>query len=188
MRNNICRQSVGRSMSQIQKWFPPAEKNEFISKHLWPVFLADQSKAMDPSGQSDAQKISQINYLKNAKAALKEVYRIREEFFEISSFKWAASPTNQSEDDYREKIEMLRLVGINAENAPIAFDMPLAETFRMQSDDVIMDRDDKIQLLFSAIANYQAELTQLKSNASPKDIKLPSSQRDLIRISDGYHW
>ena len=53
------------------------------------------------------------------------------------------------------------MVGINAENAPIAFDMPLAETFRMQSDDVIMEPDDKIQLLFSAIANYQAELTQI---------------------------
>ena len=146
-------------MSEIQKWFPPAEKNEFTSKHLWPVFLTDQSKAQDH--QSDAQKISQINYLKNAKTALKEVYGIREEFFEISSFKWAASPTNQSEDDYRDKIDMLRMVGINAVNAPIAFDMPLAETFRMQSDDVIMERDDKIQLLFSAIANYQGELTQI---------------------------
>ena len=146
-------------MSEIQKWFPPAEKNEFTSKHLWPVFLTDQSKAQDH--QSDAQKISQINYLKNAKSALKEVYGIREEFFEISSFKWAASPTTQSEDDYRDKIDMLKMVGINAENAPIAFDMPLAETFRMQSDDVIMERDDKIELLFSAIANYQAELTQI---------------------------
>ena len=105
--------------------------------------------------QSDAQKISQINYLKNAKTALKEVYGIREEFFEISSFKWAASPTNQSEDDYRDKIDMLKMVGINAENAPIAFDMPLAETFRMQSDDVIMERDDKIELLFSAIAKAE---------------------------------
>ena len=148
-------------MSQIQKWFPPAEKNEFTSKHLWPVFLTDQSKAEDPRKQSDAQKISKINYLKNAKTALREVYGIRNEFFEISSFKWAASPTNQSENDYREKIETLRMVGIDAENAPIAFDMPLAETFRMQSDDVIMEPDDKIQLLFSAIANYQAELTQI---------------------------
>ena len=148
-------------MSEVQKWFPPAEKNEFTSKHLWPVFLTDQSIAQDAINQSDAQKISQINYLKNAKTALKEVYGIREEFFEISSFKWAASPTNQSEDDYRDKIDMLRMVGINAENAPIAFDMPLAETFRMQSDDVIMERDDKIQLLFSAIANYQGELTQI---------------------------
>ena len=148
-------------MSQIQKWFPPAEQNEFTSKHLWPVFLTDQSKADDPWNQSDAQKISQINYLKNAKTALKEVYGIRDEFFEISSFKWAASPTSQSENEYREKIEMLKMVGIDAENAPIAFDMPLAETFRMQSDDVIMEPDDKIQLLFSAIANYQAELTQI---------------------------
>ena len=148
-------------MSAIQKWFPPAEKNEFTSKHLWPVFLTDQSEAQDAINQSDAQKISQINYLKNAKTALKEVYGIREEFFEISSFKWAASPTNQSEDDYRDKIDMLKMIGINAENAPIAFDMPLAETFRMQSDDVIMERDDKIQLLFSAIANYQGELTQI---------------------------
>ena len=148
-------------MSEIQKWFPPAAKNEFTSKHLWPVFLTDQSKAQDQINQSDAQKISQINYLKNAKTALKEVYGIREEFFEISSFKWAASPTNQSEDDYRNKIDMLKMVGINAENAPIAFDMPLAETFRMQSDDVIMDRGDKIELLFSAIANYEAELTQI---------------------------
>ena len=131
-------------MSEIQKWFPPAEKNEFTSKHLWPVFLTDQSKAQDLINQSDAQKISQINYLKNAKPALKEVYGIREEFFEISSFKWAAWPTNQSEDDYGDKIDILRMVGINAENAPIAFDMPLAETFRMQSDDVIMERDDKI--------------------------------------------
>ena len=98
----------------------------------------------DLYNQSDAQKISQINYLKNAKPALKEVYGIREEFFEISSFKWAAWPTNQSEDDYGDKIDILRMVGINAENAPIAFDMPLAETFRMQSDDVIMERDDKI--------------------------------------------
>ena len=137
-------------MSEIQKWFPPAAKNEFTSKHLWPVFLTDQSKAKDLYNQSDAQKISQINYLKNAKTALKEVYGIREEFFEISSFKWAASPTNQSEDEYRDKIEMLRMVGLNA-----------AETFRMQSDDVIMERDDKIQLLFSAIANYQGELTQI---------------------------
>ena len=137
-------------MSEIQKWFPPAAKNEFTSKHLWPVFLTDQSKAQDLMNQSDAQKISQINYLKNAKTALKEVYGIREEFFEISSFKWAASPTNQSEDEYRDKIEMLRMVGLNA-----------AETFRMQSDDVIMERDDKIQLLFSAIANYQGELTQI---------------------------
>ena len=148
-------------MSEIQIWFPPAEKNEFTSIHLWPVFLTDQSKAKDLYNQSDAQKISQINYLKNAKTALKEVYGIREEFFEISSFKWAASPTTQSEDDYRDKIDMLKMVGINAENAPIAFDMPLAETFRMQSDDVIMDRGDKIELLFSAIANYQAELTQI---------------------------
>ena len=137
-------------MSEIQKWFPPAAKNEFTSKHLWPIFLTDQSKAKDLYNQSDAQKISQINYLKNAKTALKEVYGIREEFFEISSFKWAASPTNQSEDEYRDKIEMLRMVGLNA-----------AETFRMQSDDVIMERDDKIQLLFSAIANYQGELTQI---------------------------
>ena len=137
-------------MSEIQIWFPPAEKNEFTSKHLWPVFLTDQSKAQDLINQSDAQKISQINYLKNAKTALKEVYGIREEFFEISSFKWAASPTNQSEDEYRDKIEMLRMVGLNA-----------AETFRMQSDDVIMERDDKIQLLFSAIANYQGKLTQI---------------------------
>ena len=137
-------------MSEIQIWFPPAEKNEFTSKHLWPVFLTDQSKTQDLMNQSDAQKISQINYLKNAKSALKEVYGIREEFFEISSFKWAASPTNQSEDEYRDKIEMLRMVGLNA-----------AETFRMQSDDVIMERDDKIQLLFSAIANYQGELTQI---------------------------
>ena len=141
-------------MSEIQKWFPPAEKNEFTSKHLWPVFLTDQSKAQDH--QSDAQKISQINYLKNAKTALKEVYGIREEFFEISSFKWAASPTNQSEDEYRDKIEMLRMVGLNA-----------AETFRMQSDDVIMERDDKIQLLFSAIANYQGELTLITYSDSP---------------------
>ena len=112
--------------------------------------------------QSDAQKISQINYLKNAKTALKEVYGIREEFFEISSFKWAASPTNQSEDEYRDKIEMLRMVGLNA-----------AETFRMQSDDVIMERDDKIQLLFSAIANYQGELMQYSDSliASVKPIK-----------------
>ena len=137
-------------MSEIQIWFPPAEKNEFTSIHLWPVFLTDQSKTQDLMNQSDAQKISQINYLKNAKSALKEVYGIREEFFEISSFKWAASPTNQSEDEYRDKIEMLRMVGLNA-----------AETFRMQSDDVIMERDDKIQLLFSAIANYQGELTQI---------------------------
>ena len=137
-------------MSEIQIWFPPAEKNEFTSIHLWPVFLTDQSKTQDLMNQSDAQKISQINYLKNAKTALKEVYGIREEFFEISSFKWAASPTNQSEDEYRDKIEMLRMVGLNA-----------AETFRMQSDDVIMERDDKIQLLFSAIANYQGELTQI---------------------------
>ena len=137
-------------MSEIQIWFPPAEKIEFTSIHLWPVFLTDQSKTQDLMNQSDAQKISQINYLKNAKTALKEVYGIREEFFEISSFKWAASPTNQSEDEYRDKIEMLRMVGLNA-----------AETFRMQSDDVIMERDDKIQLLFSAIANYQGELTQI---------------------------
>ena len=142
-------------MSEIQIWFPPAEKNEFTSIHLWPVFLTDQSKTQDLINQSDAQKISQINYLKNAKTALKEVYGIREEFFEISSFKWAASPTNQSEDEYRNKIEMLRMVGLNAENVPIVFDMPLAETFRMQSDDVIMERDDKIQLLFSAIAKAE---------------------------------
>ena len=144
-------------MSQIKKWFPPAENNEFTSKHLWTVFLSDQS-TNQISDQSDAQKISQVNYLKNAKTALKEVYGIGEEFFESSSFKWAASPVNQSKDDYQSKIEMLKLVGIDAENAPISFDVPLAETFRMQSDDVIMSRDDKIQLLFSAIANYQEEL------------------------------
>ena len=149
-------------MSQIKKWFPPAENNDFTAKHLWPVFLSDQSKVNDLHNQSDAQKISQINYLKNAKSALEDVYGITEAFFEVASFKWAASPTNQSEDSYRSKIDMLRLVGIDAENAPISFDMPMGEAFRMQSDGFVMSRDDKIQLLFSAIANYQGELTKFQ--------------------------
>ena len=145
-------------MSEIKQLFPSAENIEFTSKHLWPVFLIDQSLAAK-SNQSEASKISQINYLKSAKVALEETYEIGEEYFEGSSFKWAATPINQSEGEYKSKIELLRLVGINAENAPIAFDMPLAETFRMtsSSNNDVIKRDDVIQLLFSAIGNYQGE-------------------------------